>query len=357
MLTAAGSNSLINTYHWTTRYNARSPPVGVWMTRPSHHLQVITRRSQRCRRGSVTLWGGQPVEEYPQEHPYFMILRWLHLGITPQGSHTTTPTGSQTVDDLSIPNVQLCFANMHSWNCWRLKEDNPQVVELALNYARTRIATFTTSQWIQEELWQYDWHEIMGRAAYACNLTHAEDEEADLFPSATHYHGWETPGDYRITSTYDIDSFPPLEDIPDPRNRVWISADARVLRIPLKGQAVKTKVVHLDGDPLHYQQDNLQVEEKEWLSIRAVSYLHQADRSQHRYRVSCDSKKRKEFSGANDVKREAARLQAYRYARTLDEREGKTDIGLVMAYPYSEAEMASLCPVKQSPVMRKSPSE
>lgn len=345
MFNAEGSNALLNGEHWTQPITRRAPPVGVWITQHTHHLRVITypddTPSDPHSFGSVTVWGDAPVNDYPQEHPYYMMVRWLRNFNPPRGSRTIKASELQTVEEVAMTTVDRCFRNKHSWNCWRLKADNPQVVELALDYARTQIATFTTSQFLQEEFWKYDWQEIMGRAAYAGG--------DDLFLPATHYQGRKAPDDYWVRSLSDVASLPPLADIPSPQHRIWISAEARVLGLSLKGAAMKTKVIHLDGEALNYQRDNLKVVEGEWLSIRCVSY---PSRSMHLYRVTIKNRQRKEFSGADDEKRAAARLKAYRFARTLDEREGRTDIGHVMVYPYNQAEMASLHTVK-----RKSPSE
>jgi hypothetical protein len=356
MFSVQGSDQRCHDGHWTKPnldfspprtppWGLYSPPVGVWIANHMQHLRVITWPNRQIfppRVHSITLWGDQPVDAYPQEHPFYMMLRWLNCHKLPHGSMTTEVSAPQTSTTLERSSARHCFEKMQTWNCWRIQADNPQVVELALNYARTRIATFTASQWVQEGLYCEDWNEIQGGVGYAIDLTNAEDGNGkDVFQRATKYKGWNIPEDYWIrTSIHDVAEFPALEDIPEPSQRLWVSAEARVLHLSLKGEAVKTKVVHLDGNPLNYQRDNLVVDDKCWLSVRAVNYVYKANRKRHRYRVSVGTGKYKDFvSTGDDVeKREGARLNAYRYARTLDVAEGRVDVGHVMTVPCTETE-------------------
>lgn len=63
----------------------------------------------------------------------------------------------------------MCIRRKQTWNCFRFSEDG-RTVEIALDYARTRLTKVDTDKFIREKMWSYSWREIHGMACAAVSL-------------------------------------------------------------------------------------------------------------------------------------------------------------------------------------------
>jgi hypothetical protein len=68
-----------------------------------------------------------------------------------------------------------------TWNCFKVSKDR-KIVELALDYALTKLVTIDADIFFERQLWLYSWHDVDGMACMAVDMTYQQDDVMILQP-------------------------------------------------------------------------------------------------------------------------------------------------------------------------------
>lgn len=333
--------------------------VGKWIGFSWNHLFMYAHDDEN---GGVAITLPADARPAVEEHPDFAWMR----DRPPGGARHAYPREDTDIDatdnnERMLADLgQWCLDNCFTWNAFRI-DPTTHVVTLALNYQRTLCCTVDLFHFVMHRLWLSSWQRVEGFVCTAIDPSAAEDGErhAGRYGWTHHIHWEEKTLDgiayQREQFTHERirdsnrDGFPPpLEAIPAVEEQIWLHLEAVITRRVFYHTHLNTKIIHEDGNPLNFRDNNLK-EKKGVLQESGVRFKHsrtkrkqyavelrQVDPCYRHLLASVNNRKSiiRKYSVSKDFGREIAQIRAMRTAAAF----GYTWNWLTV-FPYTEKEL------------------